>query len=84
VEGKSPPYHHHVALGDRLARPPAAHQNAGKGVQGLALPGMLGGLPEDRQGSLELISTSGQRFCFHASPPRLQRNFASTLRSPSS
>jgi hypothetical protein len=24
-------------------------------------------IPEDRQGSLELISTSGQRFCFHAS-----------------
>jgi hypothetical protein len=40
----------------------------GQGCAGSALPGMLAGLPEDRQGSLELIRTSGQRFCFHASP----------------
>jgi hypothetical protein len=33
----------------------AAHQNADKGVQALALPEMLAGLPEDREGSLELI-----------------------------
>jgi hypothetical protein len=43
VEGKPLPYHHHVALRDRLARPPAAHQKAGKGVRGLALLGMLAG-----------------------------------------
>jgi hypothetical protein len=43
VEGKPPPYHH-MALRVRLARPPAAHQKAGKGVQGMyGLPGMLAG-----------------------------------------
>jgi hypothetical protein len=85
MEGKPPPYHRYVALGiASRGRPLLTRTRAGVPTRVWPWPRMLAGLPEDCQGSLGLISASGQRCCFHASFPRLQRRFASTLRSLSS